>query len=172
MAGYGDKPFGLQAVKIVKGATVSTLPVAQTLKFKERVKSNELPGNDRIAAVNAIVEAVEWELEAGGISLEAYALMTGRTVEVDGVSPAETTTLTGNAGQVYPYFKIYGKVMGVDADDIHVKIFKAKLTEGLEGTFGNGEFFVTSCKGIAVDDGTNGIWEFVQNETAAELPAT
>lgn len=172
MAGYGDKPFGLKEVKFVRGAQVVSLPASQTLKFKERVKSAELSGNDAIAAVNSIVEAVEWELEAGGISLEAYALITGRTAVAGGVTPNETTTLSGSAGQVYPYFKIYGKAMGVDADDIHVKIFKAKLTEGMEGTFGNGEFFVTACKGLAVDDGANGIWEFVQNETSTTLPVT
>lgn len=172
MAGYGDKPFGLNQVKLVRGASVVTLNAAQTLKFKERVKSAELPGNDAIVAVNSIVEAVEWELEAGGIPLEAYALMTGRSVVTAGSSPSETTKLTGSAGTAYPYFKIYGKVLGSGSDDVHCKIFKAKLTEGMEGTFGNGEFFVTACKGVAVDDGSNGIWEMLQNETAASLPAS
>lgn len=172
MAGYGDKPFGLHQVRLVRGVTVAELPVAQTLKFKERTKSAELEGNDVIAAVNTIVDAVEWELEAGGISLEAYALMTGRTATAAGTSPNETTSLKGRGGDNYPYFKVYGKVLGSGTDDIHCKIFKAKLSEGMEGTFGQGEFFVTSCKGIAVDDGTNGLWEMVQNETAATLPSS
>ena len=35
-----------------------------------------------------------------------------------------------------------------------------------------GEFFVTSCNGIAVDDDSNGIAEFVENETATVLPSS
>lgn len=172
MAGYGDKPFGLHEVKLVRGATVVTLPAPQVLKFKERTKTNELEGADAIAAVSTMVDAVEWELEAGGISLEAYALMTGRTSLTAGATPSETTTLRGRGGDRFPYFKVYGKVLGENTDDIHCKIFKAKLSEGIEGSFEQGEFFVSKCKGIAVDDGITGIWEFVQNETAANLPSS
>ena len=71
-----------------------------------------------------------------------------------------------------PYFAIYGKVISDDcASDIHCKIWKAKMTS-LEGRFQEGEFWVTSCSGIAIDDGSNGIFDFVQNETAAALPTT
>lgn len=170
MAGYGDKPFGLHQVKIKKGTTIAALPVSQTLKFGERTKSAELQGDDRIKAVNSIVEAVEFELEAGGISLEAYALMTGREVVVAGTTPAETTTLTGSAGDNFPYFQIFGQVLGEGDDDIHCKLYKCKLTAGVEGDFKGGEFFVTKLKGVAIDDGVSGIWDFVQNETAASLP--
>jgi hypothetical protein len=172
MAGYGEKPFGLKEIKVVVGATVVTLPVARTMSFKERVRSGELSGDDKTVAVVAYSDALEWSLEAGGISLEAWALMTGRTVTTTGTTPSRVTTLNADAAQTYPYFKIYGKSLGDGADDVHVKIYKAKLTEALEGEFADGEFFVTSCAGIAVDDGTNGIYDIVQNETAAALPSS
>jgi hypothetical protein len=172
---YGNDPFGLYDVKLTNiGGTVVQvdLPAAQTLKFTERVKSGELMGDDAIKAVAAYTEAVEWSLEAGGISLEAYALITGRTATESGTTPTRTKTLTGRAGAHYPYFKIYGKVIGSGTDDVHCKIFKAKVTGNVEGTFKGGEFWVTSCSGIAVDDGTNRIYEFVENETATTLPAS
>jgi hypothetical protein len=171
---YGDKPFGLRDVKLTNlaGTTQVDLPVSRTLSFKERIKSGELEGDDALVSVVGFAQATEWKLESGGISLEAYAMLTGRTVATAGASPNETKTLTGSAGDIMPYIKIYGKVISEDADsDIHCKLFKAK-TLNIEGEFKNGEFFVTKCDGIAVDDGTNGIWEFVQNETAAALPGS
>lgn len=173
MAGYGDKPFGLREVKLgplPSGALVA-LPIAQTLKLTERVKAGELSGDDKIQAVVAYTDAAEWELEAGGISLEAWALMTGRTLLTSGSTPNAYITLPADAPQTMPYFKIYGKVMGT-TDNVHCKIWKAKLTKAPEGTFADGEFYVMSCSGIAISDGTNGLFTIVQYETAANLPAT
>lgn len=171
--GYGDKPFGLRDVKLtdIGGTTQVDLPAARTLKFSERVRSGELTGDDALKAVVAFAEALEWSLESGGISLEAYALITGRTATEAGTTPNQTNTLTGQAGDVFPYFKVYGKSIGDGADDVHVKLYKCKLTS-IEGTFGEGEFFVKSASGVAVDDETNGIWDIVQNETATDLPST
>lgn len=175
MAGYGDKPFGLREIKLadLAGTTVLALPAATTLGFKARLVSGELRGNDVVQALVAIEDAVEWSLEAGGISLEAWALMTGRTVTESGTTPGRTSTLNIAGGTVYPYFKIYGKAVGENAtDDIHVKLYKCKLTEPLDGTFTDGEFYVTSCSGLALPDGVNGVADIVQNETAADLPTS
>lgn len=172
--GFGDKPFGLKDVKLVPagGGTAVDLPSAQRLSFTERTISGELRGDDSLVSVVGISEAVEWELEAGGISLEAYALMTGRTISASGTTPNQSKTLTGQAGKHYPYFKVFGKSVGdASTDDVHVLLHKCKLTE-ISGEFADGEFFVTSCQGIAIDDGTNGIFDIVQNETADDLPTT
>lgn len=169
---YGQRPFGLRDIKLVAGSTQVDLPAARTLRFNERVKSGELSGDDKTMAVVAFSDAIEWEMEAGGISLAAYALMTGRTVTETGTAPNQKRTLKGQGGlEVFPYFKIYGKSVGDGADDIHVKIFKAKLTN-IQGQLGDGEFWVTQASGVAIDDGTNGLFEIVQNETATNLPTT
>lgn len=171
---YGHMPYGLKDIKLtnIGGTTQVDLPAAQTLEFNERIVSGELKGDDTLKAVVAHSEAVEWTLSNGGISLEAYALMTGRTAATSGTTPNETTTLTGEGGEHFPYFKIYGKSVGeASTDDIHVKLWKAKLTS-ISGTFQNEQFFITSCSGIAVDDGSNGIFDIVQNETEADLPAS
>ena len=168
------KPFGLRDVKLTNmaGSTQVDLPSAQTLRFSERLRSGELSGDDKTVAVVAFSDAVEWTLEAGGIPLAAYALMTGRTMAAAGTTPSQTNTLTGSAQETFPYFKIYGTALGDGIDNVHCLIFKAKLTGSIEGTFGDGEFLVTSCSGVAIDDGTNGIFDFVLNETAATVPAT
>jgi len=171
---YGDKPFGLSDVKLtdITGTTQVDLPASRVLTFRERVRSGEMTGDDSLLAVVSISEAVEWSLESGGISLDAYALITGRSVVTSGTSPNQTSTLQGDAAEHYPYFKIYGKSVSDDAlSDIHCKLNKAKVMS-IEGRFAEGEFFVTSCSGLAVDDGSDGIYQFVQHETAATLPST
>ena len=174
MSGYGEKPFGIRDIKLtdVTGTTQVDLPNERVMSFSERLVSGEMRGEGKTVAVVAEVDAVEFELEAGGISLEAYALMSGRTATESGTTPALVNTLSGSGADRYPYFKVYGKSLGDGDDDIHVKLYKCKLTSGIEGRLEDGEFWVTRCSGVAVDDGTNGIWDIVQNETATDLPAT
>ncbi len=171
MAGFGDKPFGLREVKLVPlpSGTALSLDIAQTLAFKEKVKGGQLEGDDKIIDVVSYATSAEWELEKGGISLEAYALMTGRTAVTSGTTPNRVTTMTAAAQQTFPWFKIYGRAVGGAGDNTHCLLYKCKITDDIEGEFKNGEFFVTKCKGIAVDNGS-GIFQFVQNETAANLP--
>jgi hypothetical protein len=173
MSGYGDKPFGLRDVKVtnIGGTSQVDLPAGRQLSVTERVVNSEMTGDDRIQAVVSFVEGLEWSLEAGGISLEALAIVTGRTATESGSTPNRTLTMSTAAGDNFPYFKIYGKSVSDEGDDIHVKIWKAKCT-ALEGTYQEGEFYLTSCSGIAVDDDSNGIYDVVQNETAADLPAS
>jgi hypothetical protein len=170
---YGQKPYGLIAVSIYplpSGAGVA-LPVQRVLKFKEVVQSGQLRGGGGIAAVQTTADAVEWELEGGGISLEAYATLTGRTVTTSGTTPNRIRHLTGDAGQNFPYVIIRGKALDDAIGDAWCVIWKAKITDALSGDFADGQFFITSCKGIGIDDGVNGIWEFYQHETATSLPA-
>ncbi len=174
MSGYGEKPFGLYDIKLtnIGGTTQVDLPYARTLQLKERLVSGELRGDGKTVSVVAEVDALEFSLEAGGISLEALALMTGRTATEEGTTPSRTNTLTGSGAERYPYFKIYGKSLGDSTDDVHVKLYKCKLTSAPEGQLADGEFFVTQASGLCIDDGSNGIYDVVQNETATDLPTT
>ncbi len=171
---YGAMPFGLRDIKLTPyaGGTQVDLPSAATLKFTERLVTGEQKGDDRVKAVHSFPEAVDWEMEHGGISLEAYALMTGRTAVESGSTPYRTKTMKGSSDDNFPYFKIYGKSMDPSSGDIHCKLFKCKLTKAPEGTFKGGEFFSSAIAGTAIEDGANGLFEFVENETAAELPAS
>ena len=169
----GSQPFGLNDVTVTNiGATADAdLPAAQTLTFNPRINSAELSGDDKIAAVSSRVVALDWELEAGGIDLDAYAIITGYTVASSGTTPSQQDELQFDGAKCLPYFSIFGKALGSDCtDDIHVLIYKAKCTQ-MEGQLKDGEFFITKCKGVAIDGGTHGIVEIIQHETAASLPA-
>lgn len=175
MSGYGDKTFGLYDIKLtnIAGTSQVDLPYAQAMGFNERLVSGELRGDGKTVAVVSEADAVEASLEAGGISLEAYALMTGRTATESGTTPTRTNTLSGSGAERFPYFKIYGKSLGDGEGDVHVKLHKCKLTSGLEGNLADGEFVMSNVGSIVcIDDGSNGIYDIVQNEDAADLPAT
>jgi hypothetical protein len=170
---YGDQPFGLRDLKLttIPAGSQVDLPAAQQLKVTPTFITGTLTGDDALKAHASFLRGAEWEMTAGGIALEAYAVLIGNTMTTSGSTPNAYKTLTARAGDPMPYFKIYGQALGVGTDDIHCKIFKAKV-QSLEGELKEGEFFISKCSGIAIDDDTNGIWEWVQNETAATLPAT
>ena len=99
----------------------------------------------------------------------AYARLTGRTASSAGSTPNETLTLGANAGDVFPYVRIYGRSVGDAGDDVHCKLYKAKVSD-VQGVFRDGEFWVSSLAGLAMKDASTGkTLEFVQHETAAGL---
>lgn len=167
------KPYGLSDIKLtsIDGTLQVDLPAATKLSFKERVKSAEGTGDDMLSVVVAVREGLEWELEATGLPLEALALIYGSSTSTDGTTPNQVKTLEHSGGVRLPYFKIYGKSLGDGDDDVHCIIYKAKVTEGLDAPMNYGELQKSTIKGIAIDDGTNGIYDWVQNETASALPA-
>jgi 2',3'-cyclic-nucleotide 2'-phosphodiesterase (5'-nucleotidase family) len=167
------RPFGLREITVVPlpSGTAVKLPAAQTLSFSEALISGELRGDDATQAIAAYLDKVEWELESGGISFEALKVMTGRAITLTGTTPSQVNTVLAAAGSTYPYFKIYGKIINDDGSDIHVLLHKCKLTEGLEGEFADGEFYIQGCSGIAVSDGTK-IYSLVHNETTTAVPTT
>jgi hypothetical protein len=163
MSDYGDMPFGMNEIKLKKGATVVELPAAMTLKFKEKVVTGRGRGGDRLRALATIPDGVEWEAGALGLPLDAYGLMTGLTAVEAGSAPDRSNTLASSDTNRYPYFDIYGKALGVGADDVHYHIIDAKLTEGMDAALEDAKFTESKFKGEALN------WEIIQNETAQEL---
>jgi len=171
MSEFGDKPFGLRQVvltPIAGGASVQ-LPIDRVLKFREVVLSGLQRGWGRIDSIVSISDAVEFELEAGGISLEAYALMTGRTVFSGGNTPRRENILGLLPENKFPYFQISGRALGEGNDDVWVVIYKAKLTTGIDGTFQDGQFMLSRCTGRGIYDGVHGVWDIIQHETGLDL---
>lgn len=160
--------FGLRNVVLWREDAIVTLDAAQRLMIRERVKSGELAGNDHTVAVAALADVMEWELEAGGMPLAAYGLMTGRALAIEGNEPEHTSTLAGAALDDFPLFRIYGRSLGDEDDDLHVKIFYCRLSGEPKGLFGDGEFWTTECNGVALR-GPDGLFEVVHNVTAQEL---
>lgn len=171
----GDpKPFGLRDIKFTNlaGTLQVDLPSSQVLSFTPRLSSGELMGDDAITSIVAYPIAFDWSLENGGIPMNAWAIATGIAASTAGSTPNQITTQTWNAGAVFPYFKIYGKAVSEELDDVHVLLFKCKLTSPPEGQFSQETFYVASMSGVAIDDGVNGVIDIIHNETAANLPTS
>ncbi len=166
------KPYGLSDVKLtsISGLAQVDLPASTKLTFKERIKSAEGVGDDMLDVVVAVREGLEWELEATGLPLEALALMYGTSTSSTGSTPNQVKTLEHQGGVKLPYFKIYGKSLGDGDDDVHCIIYKAKVTEGLDAPLEYGNLQKSTIKGIAIDNGADGVYDWVYNETAAALP--
>lgn len=168
MAGYGNSPFGLRQIALYNadGTGKLLLPAALMMHVTPLVETARFTADGHLVGAAALVSGAEWELEAGGISLEALAKLTGLSAATAGSAPSRTLTLSADAGVVLPYLRIYGRALS-DAGDVVVRLLRCKL-EALEGTLRDKEFWVTYAKGVAVSDGTR-VFEFVQEETAAAL---
>jgi len=169
-------PYGLRDVQLraisaagVVSTTSIDLPVARTLKFSETEDFEELRGDDKVEASHGAGPIVEWDLEGGGISFEAYALLAGGTVTSSGVTPAAKKTYSKLVTNARPYVQIEGQAISDNGGDMHGVIYRAKADGALEGTMGDGTFWLTSASGKGYGDSSDKLYDFVQNETAIAI---
>jgi hypothetical protein len=171
-------PYGLRDIKLtaytdalgtVLAATSVDLPVAQTLSFSDTEDFKELRGDDQTYTTRGQGAKVEWELESGGIPLDAYKIMAGGTITETGTTPSQKKVYSKKGTDSRPWFRIEGQVISDSGGDLHCIIYRAKATGELSGEFADGEFYVQSAsgEGFPVPSGTNidKLYDFVQNET-------
>lgn len=173
-------PFGLRDVKLtpytpatgaLDTANAQDLPYSRVFTFKETEDFEELKGDDKTVGSHGAGPIVEWELEAGGISLEAYKLIAGGAVATTGVAPSQIKTYTKKNTDSRPYFQVEGQAISDSGGDLHCIVYRCKADGDLEGSFENGQFMVTKCKGKGYGDPvlSDKLYEFVQNETATAI---
>ena len=177
-------PYGLRDIKLTPytdaaGTTLGApvdLPYARTLSFTDTAEYAELRGDDRLVTSVGQGTVVNWELESGGISFEAFKVMSGGAVTTTGTAGTEKKVYSKTATDKRPWFKIEGQSISDSGGDVHCVIYKARATGELSGTWGDGEFFLTAGSGIGVapesGDNANQLYDFVQNATATAIPAT
>jgi len=169
-------PYGLRDVKVypissagVVGSAVD-LPNSRTFSFEESEDFEELRGDDKVIATRGSGATVDWEIESGGISLEAYAVMAGGTVTSTGTTPNQKKSYTKLGADSKPRFKVEGQAMSESGGDFHVVLYNCKATEGLSGELGDQTFWLTSGSGVAIPDpSSDKVYDFVQNETAVTI---
>lgn len=171
-------PYGLRDVKVatldsagVKGSLVD-LPNSQTLEFQEATETQELRGDDVVVAQRTTVNAVEWVLDSGGISFEAYAIIAGGVVASTGTTPNIKKTWTRLNSDAYPDFFIEGQAISESGGDHHLVIYRAKANQ-ISGSHADQEFWVSHAEGTGIGTLTvadvNKVWAMVANETAAAI---
>lgn len=170
-------PYGLRDVKLTPiqedgtYGTMVDLPNSRTLSFAEAEEFSDLRGDDMLVAVRGMGSEVTWSLEAGGISLEAWAVMAGGTVTEDGTAPDITKTYAKTGEDTRPYFRIDGQAISDSGGDFHVVIYRARATDDMEGEMGDGEFWLTAGGGRALPDPNNSqaLYDFVANPTKTDI---
>lgn len=173
-------PFGMRQIKVIPlgadGATPGSsvaLPVSRKLTFAEAEDYTELRGDDISQATHGSGPHVEWDLESGGISLDAYVVIAGGTVINSGVTPNAVKTFRKLETDTRPYFKFEGRSLNDNGGDFHVLIYRAKADSSLEGELGDGAFWLTAAsgKGYGSLEATplGRLYDFVHNETAVAI---
>lgn len=175
-------PYGLRDVKLTAytdaGATTLAgtsvdLPNARTFSFSEAEEFVELRGDDNLVTTRGKGASVEWDLEGGGISLEALKVMTGGTITETGTTPAQKKSFKKLATDTRPYFKVEGQIISDSGGDVHCVLDRCRVTDKIEGEFSDGEFFLTGASGAALGSNIASrvgvLYEFVHNETAVAI---
>ena len=167
-----EKPFGLRDLKVqlFTAGTPTDIPVAAKFGFKDTPAGTvELRGDDEVAAVHTTTGKPVVELEAGGIDLAVWAIITGGTYATG--SGYRRVAVAGENER--PYLVLGAKVQDNNGTgDVHVYLPKCKCTDGPAGEFRDGQFYMTGCTLEGIDDGTNGMYIIRANDTAADLNLT
>jgi hypothetical protein len=171
-------PYGLRDIKVatldnagVKGTLVD-LPAAQTLEFTEETASQVLRGDDAVVAQRVTIDNVNWTLDAGGISFEAYTVIAGGAISSTGTTPAVRKQWRRMGTDSYPDFYMGGQAMSESGGDNHIYFHRAKATQ-ISGTMQDQEFWVSHAEGNAIATLTaanvGAVWDMVANETTIAL---
>ena len=181
-------PFGLRDVKLkpytdlaatVLSASVIDLPNAQTFSFTDTEDYTDLRGDDKLITTHGQGSSVDWSLEAGGISLEAYAAMAGGSVNETGVAPNRIKKYKKNVQNQRPFFLTEGQSISDSGGDLHGVVYLCRATGEIQGEFTDGEFFVTQASGKGFPARAAGLgayanviddlYDFIQNETITAI---
>lgn len=173
--GFYPLPFGLRDVKVrpltgeVAGTSVD-LPNARTFSFSEAEDFEELRGDDGLQAMRGKGSAVDWQLEGGGISLEAVKTMYAGTITETGTTPNQIKTFRKLATDSRPYFQVEGQAISDSGGDFHVVLYRCRCTGELSGEMGDGAFWLTGASGRALGRASDQrLYDFVQNESATAI---
>lgn len=171
-------PYGLRDLKVAsvaddgtKGSLVD-LPNAQTLEFTESTSTQELRGDDSVAANRTTVNNVEWSLGAGGVNFEAMKVIAGGTITQTGTTPNIKKVWHRMNTDAYPKFYLEGQAISESGGDHHTVLHNNKASQ-INGTHQDQEFWVSEAEGTGIASITTAtlgrIWDMVQNETAATI---
>jgi hypothetical protein len=183
-------PYGLRDVKLIKyptlaattfGSTLVDLPVARTFSFNDTEDYEELRGDDTLVTSHGQGATVEWELESGGISFEAYSILAGGVVTESGISPNQVKRFRKKTTDQRPFFIAIGMAISDSGGDFQSIVWRCRATDDIEGELSDGEFFIPSVSGtgfgclvsgtVAGAEILDSVYDFVQRETIGTIAA-
>jgi hypothetical protein len=183
-------PYGLRDVQLIQyptlaantfGSVLTDLPIARTFSFNDTEEYDDLRGDDALQTSHGQGAQVEWELESGGISFQAHAILAGGVVIETGISPNQVKRFRKKSSDQRPFFTAIGQAISDNGGDFKSVIWRCRATGNVEGELGDGEFLIPGVSGIGfpciVSGNVNAteisgsIYDFVQGETTANIVA-
>lgn len=165
-------PYG-DALGTILGTVGYDLPNMQTFSFAEAEEYTDLRGDDSLIATHGNGAQVNWSLEAGGISLTIWAILTGGQIIETGSAPTRVITLRKLSDDARPYFRVDGQIISDSGGDVHAVVYRAKCNGDISGQFGDGSFFVTAADGVGLPiPDTKLLYDIVQYEKKTNLQTT
>jgi hypothetical protein len=185
MSSQPDKlPYGLRQVMITpyldgQGSVLANqsypLPVAMTLGFSEAEQYDELRGDDVLVAVHGRGPQVDWSLEAGGMDMTCWSIISGGSVIESGVAPNRVTRLRKSGDDQRPYFRIDGRAISDSGGDLVGRIYRAKANGRLQADLRGGAFQTSRIDGVGlplIADAGRWLYEFIAHEAETAIPGT
>ena len=176
---YGVRDCKLTPYNDAQGTVLDNesidLPNMQTLTFSEKEEFQELRGDDKLITTRGKGAQVDWSIEAGGMSVKAWAVLTGADVIETGLTPNRKIILRKKATTTRPFFRIDGRIVSDSGGDVHVRIYRCRCNDSIQGDFKDGEFFVTSAAGVGLpllDDTNDLLYDIIRHETPTVLTLT
>jgi len=183
-------PYGLRDVKLIQyptlaadtfGSTLTDLPIARTMSFNDTEEFEDLRGDDQLYTSHGKGAQVEWEIESGGISFAAHAVLAGGVVIETGITPNQVKRFRKKTLDQRPFFVGLGLAINDNGGDFQSVLWRCRSTGNIEGELGDGEFLIPSVSGIGFPCLVSGlvnateingsVYDFVQRETAGVLAA-
>jgi hypothetical protein len=176
---FGDKalPYGLRDVKVyaidlVTGKRTGTgvdLPAGRTFSFKTTQNHNQLEGDDIIQDSHGDAVMVDWELEAGGISIPAYKIILAGNSTATGTTPAQKITYSLKNNSQRPYFEVEGQAISESGGDVHGIVYRCKAEGDVDVSFAYATYYLTKLSGTAYGATDGSLVDWVLNETAVAV---
>lgn len=183
-------PYGLRDIKLVQypdlaatsfGAVLTDLPNARTMSFNDTEEYNDLRGDDKLITSHGQGSEVEWEIESGGVSFAAHAILAGGVVVETGITPNQVKRFRKYTTSQRPFFVALGQAISDAGGDFHGVIWLCRSTGNVEGQLQDAEFLLPSTSGKGFPCRVSGtvkgmeildaVYDFVQNETITSLTA-
>jgi len=177
-------PYGLRQLMLtpyvdaqgtVLANTSYPMPVAMTMGFSETEQFDELRGDDVLVAVHGRGPQVDWSLEAGGIPIKAWSIVSGGMVLEEGVTPNRKVRLRKSADHQRPYFRADGRSVSDSGGNVVGRIYRCKANGRIQGDRRGGAFMTSAIDGVGlplVGDAGRWLYEWIQNETDNPLSST
>lgn len=179
------KPYGLHRVWItpyldtdgsILGPTSYRMPIARTLAFSEAEDFDTLDGDDKAAvAIQGKGATVDGSIEAGGLDLMCYSIITGAQLVESGVEPNLKRVVRKKGSDQRGYWRAEGQVLSNGGGDNVARVFRCKANGNIQADMAYGTFMTPSIDFLGTPlpgDDDDYLYEIEFNQQKTTLSST